>query len=86
MTKMTEIVRATYLHDYVINVAFDDGYEMNYNVELALTGEIGSPLRDMNLFKQFRLEGGALVWPNGFDTCPDYLRHHYELEGAEEHV
>lgn len=55
-------------------------------MELALTGEIGSPLRDMNLFKQFRLEGGALVWPNGFDTCPDYLRHHYELEGAEEHV
>ena len=29
--------------------------------------------RDPGLFRQARVEGGTLVWPNGADLCPDVV-------------
>ncbi len=33
-------------------------------------GEMGEPLRDPDFFAQAFVEGGAVVWPNGFDASP----------------
>ena len=32
-----------------------------------------SALRDEKLFRQVRLEWGALIWPGGLDLAPDFL-------------
>jgi hypothetical protein len=38
-----------------------------------LDGPIFEPLRDVNYFRQFRLEGHTLTWPNGAHLAPEYL-------------
>lgn len=31
------------------------------------------PFKDAAYFEQAALDDGTLVWPNGYDMCPDYL-------------
>ena len=74
---MNNIERATHLHDYVVHLEFDDG--TSGAVDLAHypgRGPIFAPLADLEFFKEFRLEGGTLTWPNGADIAPERL---YEL-------
>jgi hypothetical protein len=39
-------------------------------------GEVFEPLSDASYFRQFRVhpELGTLVWPNGADFAPEFLR------------
>jgi hypothetical protein len=41
-----------------------------------LEGEVFEPLKDVGFFKSFRLdpELRTLVWPNGADFAPEFLR------------
>jgi len=32
------------------------------------------------MFDKCFVEMGALAWPNGFELCPDALRHWFELQ------
>ena len=39
-----------------------------------MIGPVFEPIRrDPGLFRQARVEGGTLVWPNGADLCPDVV-------------
>ena len=39
-----------------------------------LAGPVFEPIRsDPGRFREVRVEGGALVWPNGADQCPDVV-------------
>ena len=39
-----------------------------------MIGPVFEPIsRDNELFRQARVEGGTLVWPNGADLCPDVV-------------
>ena len=42
-----------------------------------LRGEVFEPLRDLELFRQLRYEPeyGTVVWPNGADLAPEFLRY-----------
>ena len=67
--------------DYTLRVRFDDETEQTIDFRPMLAGELYSPLRDLNLFQQVRLdrEAHTLVWPNGADFDPatlhDWLLH-----------
>lgn len=60
---------------YTLRVKFDDNTEQTIDFQPALAGELYTPLRDLSLFNQVRLdeEVQTLVWPNGADFDPATL-------------
>lgn len=39
-----------------------------------LSGTVFAPLKDIDFFKEFSLEGHTLTWPYGADFAPDFIR------------
>jgi hypothetical protein len=60
---------------YTLRVRFDDDTEQTINFRPILAGELYSPLRELTLFNQVRIdpEVFTLVWPNGADFDPATL-------------
>lgn len=72
------VVAAEYKGEYRIWLKFNDGSEGTVDLESRLFGEMFEPLRDTKTFKSFRIdpELETLVWPNGADLAPEFLRDH----------
>ena len=70
---------------YTLRIKFDDEAERTISFEPVLHGYYYSPLRDLNVFNQVRIdpEIQTLVWPNGADFDPATLYHWHEGDGAE---
>jgi len=73
---LLHIVEAEYLGDYKIWLRFDDGAEGAVDLAGDLLGPVFQPLRNLTTFRQFRLhpELRTIVWPNGADFAPEFLR------------
>ena len=62
------------LEGFVLRLSFSDGITRDVDVEKLLRGPVFEPLReDAELFRQVRVESGALIWPNGADMDPAVL-------------
>lgn len=70
------VVDAKYRRDYVVWVRFSDGAEGELDFRHDLGGPIFQPLKAVDYFRRVRLhpELRTLVWPNGADFAPEYLR------------
>lgn len=70
------IVKANYVRDYIVYVEFDDGLKGEMDLEDELEGEVFEPLNDQEYFQSFRVDPDihTLVWDNGADFAPEYLR------------
>ena len=70
------IVEAKYVHDFTVWLRYDDGLEGEVDLSKDLSGPIFEPLRDVKFFRRFQLhpELRMLVWPNGADLAPEFLR------------
>ena len=79
------VKKAKYLHDYVLWVRFSDGAEGEVDLANELDGEVFEPLKDVALFKAFRVDSEleTIVWPNEADLAPEFLRE--KLVSADEH-
>jgi len=69
------VKEARYVRDYVIWLRFNDGAEGEIDLEKQLEGEVFRPLKDLNQFRQFKVdpEIETIVWENGADLAPEYL-------------
>jgi len=70
------IVRdVTYVSGYKLLLLFDDGSERLVDLAEELDGEIFEPLKDIDYFKQVRVNPdlATIVWENGADMSPDFL-------------
>jgi hypothetical protein len=80
---------AEYLHDYVIRLRFNDGSVGEIDLKDELWGEVFEPLRDIEKFRQFRVdpETRTIAWENGADLAPEFLHEHMKvLAGPAESV
>lgn len=74
MWDMNDVTGLRYLHDYVYHVTFDDGTAGEADLaEFLDGGPVFAALRDPALFRQARIEGGTIAWPNGADIAPETL-------------
>lgn len=73
---LPRIVEAHYIAGFKIWVRFGDGVEGDVDLSHELTGPIFEPLRNVEEFRRFSLhpELHTLVWPNGADLAPEFLR------------
>ncbi|MFN8492321.1 MAG: DUF2442 domain-containing protein [Caldilineaceae bacterium] len=67
---------------YTLRIQFDDESVQVINFWPMLRGELYSPLRNLDVFNQVRLdeEAGTLVWPNEADFDPATL-HDWDTVG-----
>jgi hypothetical protein len=65
-----------YVAGHTVWLRFSDGAEGEVDLSNELHGPIFEPLRNIELFRQVVLhaELRTLVWPNGADFAPEFLR------------
>jgi hypothetical protein len=73
---LPRIVEARYVEGHTIWLRFADGTEGEVNLTNELEGEVFEPLKDAEYFKGFTFhpELRTVVWPNGADLAPEFLR------------
>jgi hypothetical protein len=69
------VINAKYIKDYTIWLAFNDGAEGKVDLSEKLKNRKGvfEPLRKIDYFRNFKIEGDTLSWANGADLAPDSL-------------
>lgn len=81
---MERIVAVKAMPDFDLWIRFSDGYEVVLNLKHLLGQGISEDLLKPGEFEKVRIEsGGGLVWDNGFDSCPNFLR---DLARQQAHV
>ena len=70
------IKEAKYVGNYTIWLRFADGAEGEVDLSSELVGEVFEPLKNQDFFRNFSLhsELKTVVWPNGADFAPEFLR------------
>ena len=73
---MPRIVEAKYVADFTVWLRFSDGAEGEVDLSRELSSEVFQPLRNVDFFRGVQLhpELRTLVWPNGADFAPEFLR------------
>jgi hypothetical protein len=73
---LPHIIDSRYVAGHTVWLRFSDGAEGEVDLSNKLHGPIFEPLRNIELFRQVVLhaELRTLVWPNGADFAPEFLR------------
>jgi Protein of unknown function (DUF2442) len=73
---LPHVTDARYVSAHTVWVRFDDGAEGEIDLSGELHGPIFEALQDIAVFRQFSVhpELRTLVWPNGADFAPEFLR------------
>ena len=73
---LSHIVEGRYVAGYTVWLRFSDGAEGEVDLAKELHGPIFEPLKNPDVFRQFVVhpELRTLVWPNGADFAPEFLR------------
>lgn len=67
------ITRATYIQGYQLGLEFNDGSSGIVDLTNELNKPIFRPLKDINYFKNFKLNSWTITWDNGADFAPEFL-------------
>ncbi len=67
------ILKAEYKSDYKLLLVFNNGVQGIVNLENKLEGEVFEPLKNLEVFKNFSLDGWTVTWNNELDLAPEYL-------------
>jgi len=72
---MESIIDVRPLENYNIWVRFADNFNATINIRPYITTGISIKLLDVDYFNHVKIDDfGGIIWENGFDFCPNYLR------------
>lgn len=79
---MLHIRSAKYLSGFKLWLVFDDGTAGEVDLDGVLTGPVFDVLKDVNMFKKVAVdpELETVVWPNGADLAPEFLKALHEKQ------
>jgi len=78
MKEFVHVSDARYIDCYRIWLKFNDGTKGEIDLKDELHGKIFEPLKSVDYFKEFKIEGHTLSWPNGADFAPEFLKENLE--------
>jgi hypothetical protein len=86
MTDLIVVTKAKYVRDHILELTFNDGLsgEINFSKWID-TYPFFAPLKDIDYFKDFSIDGWTVVWPNGADIAPETL-HKIAAEQRRQYV
>ncbi len=73
MSFLPSVIRADYRGEFRIHLTFNDLSERTVDFRPMLDGPVFEALKDPAYFRQFFVDGGTVVWPNGADIAPETL-------------
>jgi Protein of unknown function (DUF2442) len=81
---MLKVTGVKPLDGYTLEIEFNDGVVRVVDCSFLLHGTLGAPLRNLDYFRQVRVDDEArtIVWPNGLDPAPELLYGGEEAIGA----
>jgi hypothetical protein len=79
---LPRVVKADYLGDFRIRLAFNDGVEAAVDFSEWLSGPVFELLKEQAYFARFFVEGGTVSWPNGADIAPETLHERAKTAAA----
>jgi hypothetical protein len=82
MVDLPVVVNAEYRGGYRIRITFDDNTEKTIDFGPWLCGPVFEPLKDLDYFRRFFLDGWTVAWPNGADIAPEALYAGQEVKEA----
>jgi hypothetical protein len=72
--KLLRICEAKPLDGHRVQLTLTNGRVIERDLAPLLAGPVFAEIRsDQARFREMRVEGGTIVWPNGADLCPDVL-------------
>jgi hypothetical protein len=71
--ELIKVVDARYLEGYKIEFRFNNGITKVVDLINEIYGEVFEPLKDINYFKNFKLNPFTIEWENGADFSPEFL-------------
>jgi hypothetical protein len=79
---MLHIRSAKYLSGFKLWLVFDDGTAGEVDLDGVLTGPVFDVLKDVDIFKKVAVdpELETVVWPNGADLAPEFLKELHEKQ------
>ena len=77
---LTRLIDARYIAGHRVWLRFTDGAAGEVDLSDELIGPIFEPLKSVEAFRRFKLHAQlrTLVWPNGADFAPEFLREKLE--------
>ena len=73
MSFLPAVTGAEHRGGYRIHVQFNDKTAKTIDFGPWLEGPMFEPLKDLDYFRKFFLDGGTIAWPNGADIAPETL-------------
>lgn len=68
------VTKAEYIYDYLLELTFNDGVKAVVDFSKWIERyPFFEPLKNIDYFKNFSLDGWTVVWPNGADIAPETL-------------
>ena len=61
------------LDDFLLKIKFNNNEEKIFDVKEIFDIPCFSPLKNIEFFKNVRIEYGSIAWDNDIDYCPDCL-------------
>ena len=73
---MISVVDADYMGGYKIHIQFSDGKQGEIDFKEIITEDhrpIFNQLKDISIFRDFKIDFDTIVWPNELDIAPEFL-------------
>jgi hypothetical protein len=73
---LVHVVEARHVAAHTLWLRFDDGVEGEIDLSAEIHGEVFEPLKEVEYFRKLQVhpELRTIVWPNGADFAPEFLR------------
>ncbi|PSR52168.1 DUF2442 domain-containing protein [Adhaeribacter arboris] len=75
------VIKVEYIKDYELELYFNDGTSGIIDLKNNLNKPVFEPLRNIQYFKNFKLNSWTITWENGADFAPEFL-----YEQARKHI